>query len=140
MPKPKQTKKRKRLTSTRIAIGDGRYLKNMWLLEICVAQLELMEPDWEINSAVRRTWSDPSRPAYVDEVGHGDDFRIDMLVAASAEGRVPASVAEDLRSFGDDATMTPKRVEKLLGSLARAGVIAWEPGATSIELRPRERR
>lgn len=61
-----------------------------------------------------------------------------MLVAASAEGHVPPQFARNIRPFDDDAAMTPERVEKVLDSLARAGVIAWEPGATSIELRPRK--
>ena len=140
MPKSRQTEKPKRLTSTKIAAGGGRYLQNLWMLENLVNQLALMEPDWEKNSANRRHWSDPWRPAYVDEIGHEDDFTIDLTVAASAEGRVPPHLPNSTRTFDDDATITPERVEKVLGSLARAGVIAWEPGATSIELRPRKRR
>jgi hypothetical protein len=146
MPKSRQTKKpkcltqSKRLTSTVIAVGGGGYLKNMWLLEVMVTQLEAMEPDWEKNSAIRRQWWDPYRPGYVEEVGHADDLMIDVTLAACAEGRVPAHLVGVIRKFGDDATMSPERVEKLLASLARAGVIAWEPGATSIKLRPCKRR
>lgn len=138
MPKSRQTETPKRLTSTRIDVGGGRYLRNIWMLEKLVTQLALMEEDWEKNSAARRQWSDPFRPPYVEEVGHEDDLMIDMTVAASAEGLVLPQFAENISSSDDDAAMTPERVERVLESLARAGVIAWEPGATSIKLRPRK--
>lgn len=45
MPKSRQTETPKRLTSTKIAVGGGRYLRNIWMLEKLVTQLALMEQD-----------------------------------------------------------------------------------------------
>ena len=110
------------------------------LLKQFVAALEAIDPDHEKHSAIRRQRFETCVVPYGDTLGDGQDFLLDMIVAASVEGGLEVPLSKVTCEFGDDPTMTPARVEELLGNLARAGIIGWEPGATMVELRPRERQ
>ena len=110
------------------------------LIETLAAEFGELDPDFKRLHALWCERSDTCRTPYAGEMTLAEEKMLDMIIWASTKGGLIVPMDDIFEHAGDDSSLSRERIEALLGGLAKAGIVGWEPGAASVELRPREKQ